>query len=282
MWNKITKEYLDYIRNEKKLSQNTIDAYISDINQLYNYACENNITNFLDINKTNIITYLLFLQRSGKSTSTISRNLASVRCLFQYLLNKNIIKEDPTLNLKSPKREKKYPSILSIDEINKLLNKPDINNWKGARDKAILELICATGLRVSEIINLNIEDLDINNNHIKIDSDNNIRIIPIDKQVTQSIVFYINGYRTSSSNTDPLFINYNNTRLTRQGFWKIIKHYSRLTSIEKKITPQNLRNSFAVHQISNGTDIFTLQEIMGHIDISTTQNYSIIANKKGF
>ncbi|MBC8588407.1 tyrosine-type recombinase/integrase [Paratissierella segnis] len=277
MWNKIIKEYLDYIKNEKKLSQNTIDAYISDINKLYNYASVNNITNFFDINKTIIITYLLYLQRNGKSSSTISRNLASIRCLFQYLLNKNIIKEDPTLNLKSPKKEKKYPNILSEEDMEELLNKPNMKNWKGARDKAILELICGTGLRVSEIINLNIEDLDIDNSHIIINDENKIRFIPIEKNVMSSIVYYIDVYRTSSIATEPLFVNYNNTRLTRQGFWKIIKYYSIL--IDKEITPQTLRNSFAVNQISNGIDIFTLQEIMGHIDISTTHNYSIIANK---
>lgn len=277
MWNKIIKEYLDYIKNEKKLSQNTIDAYISDINQLYSYACSNNITNIFDINKTIVITYLLFLQRSGKSSSTISRNLASIRCLFQYLLNENIIKEDPTLNLKSPKKEKKYPSILSEEEMTQLLNKPNTKNWKGARDKAILELICGTGLRVSEIINLNIEDLDIDNNHISVNYENKIRCIPIEKDVTRCIANYIRSYRTSSVNTESLFVNYNNTRLTRQGFWKIIKYYSIL--IDKEITPQTLRNSFAVNQISNGIDIFTLQEIMGHIDISTTHYYSIIANR---
>ena len=157
----ILEDYIEYIRNDKGLSSNTLDAYIRDLKQFKEYLDSNNFKSTIDVNKTIIITYLMDLQRNGKAASTISRNLASIRCYYQYLLNENLIKEDPTLNLQSPRREKKLPCVLTKEEVDILLSQPKQNNFKGARDKAILELLYATGIRVSEIVALNLDNLDL-------------------------------------------------------------------------------------------------------------------------
>lgn len=267
------KNYVDYIYNEKKLSKNSIEAYKRDIVQFGDYLKDLKVFSIPDINKTTIITYMLHLQKSGRSISTISRNLASIRCLFQYLLNNSLVKEDPTLNLKSPKAEKRLPNILTTEEIHSFLKQPNVDDAKGCRDKAMLELLYSTGLRVSEILSLNIGDLDFKLGFVKLNVDNNTRAIFIHKNIQEHLKIYLDSYRASSSLEDPLFINYVGGRLTRQGFWKIIKTYAKAASIKKTITPQILRNSFAVHLIKKGTNIKEVQEILGHSDLSTTQVY---------
>lgn len=274
-------DYLDYIKNEKKLTANTLEAYIRDIQQFKEYLSEHKISEYKEANKTVIITYLMNLQKNGKATSTISRNLASIRCFFQYLLNNNIINEDPTLNLKSPKSEKRIPSILTEDEVNLLLSQPSSTDFKGSRDKAMLELLYATGLRVSEIISLNIEAIDLELGILIVrGDDNNQRVIPFGTIALDAITHYIATYRPENDKQEPLFINYTGNRLTRQGFWKIIKQYTKKSNIEKTITPHTLRHSFAVHLIENGADIKTVQEMLGHSDVSTTQIYSFASKDK--
>lgn len=281
MSEKIVGDYLEYIKNEKKLTENTLEAYIRDIMQFKEYLQENKITSFKETTKTTVITYLMSLQKKGKSTSTISRNLASIRCFFQFLLSKRIIDEDPTMNLKSPKCEKKIPSILTIDEVNLLLSQPNPKDFKGARDKAMLELLYATGLRVSEIISLNMDDVQLDASLLIVRENENYRVIPIGREALKALEYYITNYRANICNDkEPLFLNYSGKRLTRQGFWKIIKQYTKRANINKDITPQTLRHSFAVHLIENGADIRTVKEILGHSDISTTQIYSYMANNK--
>lgn len=283
MSDRIMVDYLEYIKNEKKLRSNTLEAYIRDILQFKEYLLENGIEDYKETNKTTIITYLMNLQKIGKATSTISRNLASIRCFFQFLLNNNIVSEDPTLNLKTPKSEKKIPSVLTVDEVNILLSQPKGNNFKGARDKAMLELLYAAGLRVSEIIGLNIDDVELELGLINIkENDNNQRVIPIGNLALDALTHYIAIYRPSETENDedPLFINYSGSRLTRQGFWKIIKQYTKKSNIDKTITPHTLRHSFAVHLIENGADIKTVQEMLGHSDISTTHIYSFASNDR--
>ena len=283
MGEKIITEYVDYIRDEKKLTKNTLEAYIRDINLFKEYLLDNNIDNFAEANKTIIITYLMDLQKKGRATSTISRNLASIRSLCQYLLNNNMIKEDPTLNLKPPKIEKKIPDVLTIKEVNLLLEQPETENFKGVRDKAMLELLYATGLKVSEIISLNIKNLDLYIGMVSVeDSDNMERIIPVGKIAMEYLSYYIETYRMKNEEyyNEPLFINYSGNRLTRQGFWKILKEYTKKTNIDKIITPHTLRHSFAVHLIQNGADLKTVQEMLGHSDLSTTQIYAFASKDK--
>lgn len=283
MTDKTITGYKNYIKDEKKLTQNTSEAYIRDITLFKEYLLENNIKQLKDVNKTIIITYLMYLQKKGRATSTISRNLASIRCFFQYLLNNNIIKEDPTMNLKSPKLEKKIPSVLTIEEVNLLLSQPNINDFKGSRDKAMLELLYATGLKVSEIVALDIDSVDLDLGMVSVkEVDNNQRVIPIGSIAIDSLIHYIQEYRVEeeSNINEPLFVNYSGSRLTRQGFWKIMKYYKKKSNIDKSITPHTLRHSFAVHLIENGADLKTVQEILGHSDVSTTQIYAFASNDR--
>lgn len=273
MSDNLIREYFHYIKDERKLSQNTLNAYMQDVVQFNEYIKNKKIPSIVDINKTTVITYLLYLQNEGKANSTISRNLASLRCLFQYLLNNNFIKEDPTFNLKSSKTERRIPNALSEKEINLLLAQPNTENLKGIRDKTMIELLCRTGLRVSQMLNLNIEDIDINSSLIYIKQEENNRVVPLDDSVLNNIISYLEQYRADASKSDPLFINLYGDRLTRQGFWKILKQYSKQSGINKTVTPHTLRHSFATNMLNNGVDIRTIQKILGHSDLSTTETY---------
>ncbi|MFA5576048.1 MAG: site-specific tyrosine recombinase XerD [Tissierellaceae bacterium] len=278
----IMAEYSDYIRNVKKLTQNTSEAYLRDLQQFKDYLKQIEIGDIKKASKAIVITYLMNLQKKGKSASTISRKLASIRCFFQYLLNRNQISEDPTLNLKSPKSEKRIPSILTEEEVNILLSQPKSKDFKGIRDKAMLELLYATGLRVSEIVALNVEDIISSSSLLVIRDEGNERVIPIGEIAMDALTEYMNIYRPKDKDKDqnnPLFLNYAGKRLTRQGFWKIIKYYTKKADIQKDITPHMLRHSFAVHLIENGADMKTVQEILGHSDISTTQMYAFASKQ---
>lgn len=279
---RIIDDYLDYMKNEKNLTENTLDAYIRDILQFNKYLNKNPGKAYEEINKTTVITYLTNLQRAGRASSTISRNLASIRCFFQYLLNNKLIDEDPTLNLKTPRTEKKMPSILTEEEVELLLSQPKHDSFKGSRDKAMLELLYATGLRVSEIISIDIADIDIELGILKVKDEKEDRFIPVGTMAINSLDIYLEEYRSNYIELldSPLFVNYRGNRLTRQGFWKIIKNYTEKTNINKKITPNTLRHSFAVHLIENGANIKTVQELLGHSDLSTTQIYSFANDDK--
>ena len=277
MSNLIMEEYLYYLKEEKGLTPNTLESYTRDMEQFIKYLDNNNISDLTKVNKTIIITYLLHLQKSGKASSTISRNLASIRCFYQYLINEDLIKEDPTLNLKSPKPEKKSPSILTKEEVNLLLSQPKTDSFKGIRDKAMLELLYATGIRVSELVALDLDNLDLDSAYLYIRESENIeRTIPIGNYALEYLFDYIKNYRENvlkDSEERAIFLNFSGGRLTRQGFWKIIRQYTKESGIDKNITPHTLRHSFAVHLLQNGADIKTVQELLGHSDISTTQLY---------
>ncbi|WDV47922.1 site-specific tyrosine recombinase XerD [Clostridiaceae bacterium M8S5] len=279
----LTKEFINYLSKDKELSKNTIECYNRDIGQFDSYIKTKDIKDLKSVNKTVIITYLLHIQNLGKSNSTISRNLASLRTFYQYLLNNNMIKSDPTINLKSPKQEKKLPSILTTNEVEHLIAQPDANTPKGVRDKAMLELLYATGIRVSEMISLNINDVNLKLGFLTSSKNTSkSRVIPIGKLSITALNTYLNKYRNyfTNSNEDEqaLFLNHNGKRLSRQGFWKIIKYYAKRANIDKKITPQTFRHSFAVHLLQNGADLKSIQEMLGHSDISTTQVYTQLNN----
>ncbi|NLW40227.1 MAG: site-specific tyrosine recombinase XerD [Tissierellia bacterium] len=284
MTESILKNYIAYMKNDKALTSNTLEAYIRDITQFKEYLVQNNIKDSTKVNKTIIITYLMFLQKEGKAPSTISRNLASIRCYYQYMLNNNLIKEDPTYNLRSPKPERKLPSVLTKEEVDILLSQPKGDDFKGVRDKAMLELLYATGIRVSEIVALNLDDVDLELGQLIIEDDRlDVRVIPIGNMAIKYLKKYIYEYREKvlkNEDEEALFLNYNGNRLSRQGFWKIIKAYSKQSKIEKKITPQTLRHSFAVHLLENGADIKTVQEVLGHSDVSATQIYTFAMENK--
>lgn len=277
-------KYNGYLEVEKELSQNTIESYIRDLRQFNDYLRQNDLSDIVSANKTLIITYLMNLQKMGRSVSTISRNIASLRSFYQFLLNEGVIKKDPTINLQSPKQEKKLPSILTPKEVEILLEQPNLNCSKGVRDKAMLELLYASGIRVSELIDLNVEDVNLYMDYILSSRDTSSeRVIPIGKIAVSTLSLYIEKHRKNLVKEDDeksLFVNYHGKRLTRQGFWKIVRVYTNKANINKNITPHTLRHSFAAHLLQNGADLKSVQEMLGHADISTTQVYTLIAKNK--
>ncbi|MFA5524261.1 MAG: site-specific tyrosine recombinase XerD [Tissierellales bacterium] len=273
-----------YLEEEKELSQNTIESYSRDLRQFYSYLKENDLSDIISVNKTLIITYLMNLQKSGKSVSTISRNIASLRSFYQFLLNEGVVDKDPTINLQSPKQEKKLPSILTPKEVEILLEQPNIDSSKGVRDKAMLELLYASGIRVSELISLDLEDINLYMDYIISSKDtSNERVIPIGKMAVSILGIYIDKHRSNfvkDKDEKSLFVNYHGKKLTRQGFWKIVRGYTSEAKINKNITPHTLRHSFAAHLLQNGADLKSVQEMLGHADISTTQVYTLITKNK--
>ncbi|HOC09041.1 MAG: site-specific tyrosine recombinase XerD [Clostridiales bacterium] len=282
--NLLLDKFTDYIGSVRKLSDNTVESYCRDIKQYIEYIESKNIHSFKNTNKTTVITYLLYLQKNGRATSTISRSLASIRAFYQYLTSERILDRDPTVDLESPKVEKKLPTILSGKEVELLLDQPDLNTAKGTRDKSMLELLYATGIRVSELVALDLDDINLELGYLKCCKNNDKeRIIPVGTIALEILGRYIRDVRPGLLRGKPetaLYVNYKGERLTRQGFWKIIKGYKNKAKINKDITPHTLRHSFAAHLIENGADLKSVQEMLGHSDISTTQVYAQITKNR--
>ena len=262
------KLFLEFLQKDKKLSNNTLQSYKRDITQYESYINEENLQ-YLKVTKDDI-------KKIGKKTSTISRNLASIRSFYQYLVRTKKIKEDPTEGIQSPKVEKRVPSVLSSKEVELLLEQPKAVDLKGIRDKAMLEFAYATGMRVTEIINLNIEDVNLKEGYVSCTNANKQRNIPLGAISINALKEYIKKarpYLIKSEDEKSLFVNINGKRLTRQGFWKIVKFYKEQAHIDKDITPHVLRHSFATHLLQNGADLKAIQVMLGHSDISSTQVY---------
>lgn len=279
----LVQKFINFLERDKHLSVNTLQSYKRDVEQYLSYLQELNFSNISNTNKATVITYLLHLQKKGRATSTISRNLASLRSFYQYISRNKIIEYDPTHELESPKVEKKLPQILSTEEVELLLEQPKCIDLKGYRDKAMLELLYATGIRVSELINLDISDLNVEMSFIRCNKGSRERMIPIGTLAIKALKDYLVKSRElliSSNDEKALFVNINGNRLTRQGFWKIIKQYKNQAKINKDITPHTLRHSFAAHLLENGADLRSIQEMLGHSDISSTQIYAQIAKNK--
>ena len=269
------KTFLEFLQNEKKMSTNTLQSYERDVLQFSKYLDEKKM-NYSKVKTEDIKEYLKHLQEMGKKTSSISRSLASIRSFYQYELRNKKIKINPTENVQAPKVEKHAPSILSSQEIELLLDQPKDVDLKGTRDKAMLEFAYATGMRVTEIISLNIEDVDLENANVVCKSAVKQRTIPLGTLSLKALKEYIEEARpilVRDEDEKALFVNINGGRLTRQGFWKIIKYYKEQAHITKDITPHVLRHSFATHLLQNGADLKAIQTMLGHSDISSTQVY---------
>lgn len=269
------KLFLEFLQDDKKLSDNTLQSYRRDIEQYKEYI-QNNKINYLKVDSEDLQEYLKKLQEMGKKTSTISRNLASIRSFYQFLLRIKKVKHDPTDGIQSPKVEKKAPSVLTSQEVELLLEQPKDVDLKGTRDKAMLEFAYATGMRVTEIISLNVEDVNLTEGFVTCNSGKKQRNIPIGTMSLKALKEYIEEARPviiKSEDENALFVNTNGKRLTRQGFWKIIKYYKEQAHIAKDITPHVLRHSFATHLLQNGADLKSIQTMLGHSDISSTQVY---------
>lgn len=268
-------EFVDYLTNVKRASKNTIASYKRDLMKLNNFLTDSDCNDIDKITSTNLNSYVLMIEKQGMSTATVSRNIASIKAFFLYLLKQGIISEDPSETLKPPKIEKKTPMILTVEEINLLLEQPSGTNPKEIRDKAMLELLYATGMRVSELINLKVQDVNLPMKYLQCHDENKERIIPFTNETKGALENYLKNARGAMCKEEQqfLFTNCQGSPMTRQGFWKIIKYYSTKAGIKKDITPHTIRHSFAVHLVNNGADLKSVQEMLGHSDISTTQIY---------
>ena len=272
---KVMTEYLNFLKNTKKSSDNTIQAYKRDLNFFFEYLNKNKIE-YLNVEYDDIQKYIEELNNEGRKAASISRRLATLRSFYGYLLKKKLIKSIPTNKVNTPKVEKKAPMILTSDEVEILLSQPKSDDLKGIRDKAMLEFAYATGMKVSEIINLDLKDVNLVDSYVVCNEGYSKRVVPLGRISKEALVEYLDNSRPYLLKTDdekPLFVNVMGNRLTRQGFWKIIKQYQEQAHIEKEITPHVLRHSFATHLLQNGADMRAVQTMLGHTDIASTQVY---------
>ena len=266
----IYKKYL----TQRNLSENTISSYIFDVENFRAYLRAEYDLEIYKTKKAHILTYLVAMQKNGKSSSTISRTISALKNFFSYLKNEKLIVDNPAVSIHSPKQIKKKPSILTEEEIAELMLLPDKNTFKGIRDLAILELMYSSGINVSELINIKISQTNLSAGIISIAGDKE-RIIPLSKYASNAIDIYLNNFRNIkfAKDNEYLFINISGEPISRQGIWKILKSYKKKMNLKKELSPQILRNSFAVHMLSHGADLGTLQELMGLSSIGAAQNY---------
>ena len=269
--------YREYLISDREASENTLSSYLRDIRQMGDYLMQNNGLDITEVRESDLQSYLEYLRNVGKSRSTIARNIASWKNFYQYLLSQDYVQENPAKNLTAGKPEHKLPEILTDKEIELLLQQPKPVDHKGLRDKAMLELMYATGIRVSELIALNLSDVNFVSGDIRCFSKNRERFIPMYPYAMSVLSQYIEQarpYLISAAETEALFVNMNGERMSRQGFWKIIKYYQNKADIKKDITPHTLRHSFAAHLLENGADLRSVQKMLGHSDISSTLLYT--------
>jgi len=277
--------FINYLASEKKMAQNSLEAYKRDVLEFSEMIREKKNLSLSEASNTEIVAYLLKLKNDGKSAATVNRKIASLRAFYNYLTAQKLVSANPTVNIKSPKIERKSIEYLTIEEVETLLNLPD-RSLKGLRDRAILELLYATGIRVSEIVEMDLEDVNLRMGFVTCTGEHGkARIIPMGRPSRVAVEEYIyearpKFLRDADKAEKALFLNYSGSRLTRQGLWKLLKEYAKLAGLEHKLTPQTLRNSFAVHMIQNGADLKSLQELLGHEDISATQIYLTVSKNR--
>ena len=272
---KIMTEYLNYLKNTKKSSNNTIQAYRRDLNFFFEYLNKNNM-DYLKVSYDDVQKYMEELNGEGRKAASVSRRLATLRSFYGFLLKKKLIKAIQTNKINMPKIEKKAPMVLTSDEVEILLSQPKSNDLKGIRDKAMLEFAYATGMKVSEIINLDLKDVNLVDSYVVCNEGYSKRVVPLGRISKEALVEYLDNsrpYLLKTEDEKPLFVNIMGNRLTRQGFWKIIKQYQEQAHIDKEITPHVLRHSFATHLLQNGADMRAVQTMLGHTDIASTQVY---------
>lgn len=272
-----------YLTNEKKASANTLSSYMRDIRQFAVYQQSTLGSTIIDATEEDLAEYIEHLREAGKSVSTVSRNIASLKNLYSYLTINRFIAKNPSTKLVPEKSTQKLPQILSSKEVDLLLAQPECIDAKGYRDRAMLELLYATGIRVTELIDLNIADVNMAEGVIRCHSREKERFIPMYPKAVKALSDYLDLVRPQMialPDEEALFVNVSGERMSRQGFWKLIKHYQKKAKIEKEITPHTLRHSFAAHLLENGADIHAIQEMLGHADISSTQVYSQLVKKQ--
>ncbi len=271
--------FLSYLGAERGLSHNTLDSYGRDLRQFSDFLREQPHPMPIErAGKSQVLAYLLGLQRQGRAAATVARRLAALKGFFQFLVREGVAREDPTIQLASPKLKRRLPKVLTVPEVEQILAQPRLDTAAGLRDKAMLELLYATGIRVSELVSLNMNDVNLEHGFVRcLGKGEKERVVPMGSVAVAALREYIRLGRPKllrSPRERCLFLNHNGHRLTRQGFWKILKRYGQHAPIPKEITPHTLRHSFATHLLENGADLRAVQEMLGHADISTTQIYT--------
>lgn len=281
------QEYIDsfenYLRNEKHASANTLSSYMRDVNQFSLYLSKYNDIDLALVKKADIEKFDSWQKRQGKSPASVTRAVASLKCFYNHLIVKGVVKVNPAANVTTDKAEKKLPQILTGAEVELLLDQPECSDMKGYRDKAMLELLYATGMRVSELLSLDADDVNLSAGVVRCAGNDKERVIPMYPAAVKALSDYMNIVRMqmlATPDEPALFVNMSGERMSRQGFWKIIKHYQTKARIDKEITPHTLRHSFAAHLLENGADLHSIQEMLGHADISSTQVYTHLVKKR--
>ncbi|HEY2421983.1 MAG TPA: site-specific tyrosine recombinase XerD [Neobacillus sp.] len=280
------KDFMHFLLVEKGLANNTIVAYQRDLTSYLHYLKNvESVQSLNEVQRVHIVHFLGFLKEQGKSSKTLARHVASVRAFHQFLLRDKATQQDPTVHIETPRLERSLPKVLSLQEVEILLDSPKLHDHYGLRNKAMLELLYATGIRVSELIGLDLDNAHLTMGFIRvIGKGNKERIIPLGRTASEAVTCYLEqgrghfvakGYRDNA-----LFLNHQGKRLTRQGFWKILKKVAKEAGIEKELTPHTLRHSFATHLLENGADLRAVQEMLGHADISTTQIYTHVTKAR--
>ncbi len=275
-------EYNKYLLEEKKTSKSTAISYVRDIKKFNSYIDRLGIKS-LDVRRENIVTYLMYMQKNGQATSSILRMIASLRSYYTYLNVRKIISDDPLEGVEAPKLPERNFEILTSRETEEFLKQPECKNFKGYRDRAMLEILYATGIKVSELIDLKVGDVNIDEGYLFCGNDKKKRVVPMGGIAANALKNYLEKARyinIKCVDTDLLFINVNGGKMSRQGFWKIVKYYKKKAKIDKEITPNTLRHSFAVHLIENGADVEAVQEMLGHTTVNSTKVYANIVNRR--
>ena len=280
----IIEEFILQLHNEKNTSINTEISYKRDLTKLFNYLSINNPEEVRSVSKENLEDYIAHLNSLGRAATTVSRSIASMKAFFGYAYERGIIDSNPSFGLKAPKIVKKMPEILSVTEVDALLKQPSRNTPKELRDKSMLELLYATGMRVTELITLKLDDVNIKLEYIVCHDRKKERIIPFGTEAKEALVEYLNRGRQpllgEVKDSDILYPNCSGGEMSRQGFWKLIKYYGKKAGIKSELTPHTLRHSFAAHLVENGADLKSVQKMLGHSDISTTQIYMSSGNRR--
>ena len=275
------ENYKRYLTDERCAPVNTVNSYIRDITQFADFLRVDGKGDFDDVTENEVRLFLTRLEEKGRSPATVSRCIASLKAFFTRLVDEGLVRSNPTAGISATAAPKKPPRILTGEEIERLLDQPDINDPKGCRDKSMFETLYATGIRVSELIALDVSDVNLSTGLITCRNGRE-RIIPIYEAAVRAINHYLSSTRPNMASNEEtaLFVNTGGERMTRQGFWKILKSHVEKAQIEEDITPQTLRHSFAAHLLENGADLRSLQEMLGHADISSTQKYARIVKQQ--
>jgi len=287
-------QYLHHMTEERHLSPHTRDAYERDLRSFITHISEEGIHEGSQVTGAHTRHYFSLLRRSGKASSTVSRHKAAVRSFFLYLIRAGEVSADPTMQVELPRTEKKQPNLLTIEQVSQLLDAPDRQSAQGIRDRAMLETLYGTGMRITELIALNCEDVHLHLGFIRCVMNQKERILPLGQAAIEAIQMYLEQARSewmsagdgetdgkeSAVDVGPLFVNMRGQRITRQGFWKLLKKYTSDLGWDVSITPYSLRQSFAAHLLNNGADLYTVQEMLGHADAATTQRYARAIDKR--